>query len=138
VAQALLIADVVATTVLGGGSVTALRPAMVVPLCVVTARAAIAWSVQSAARRASAAVTLQLRRSYLRQLVRLGPTWLESQRRSGLEAFGTRGLCWPTRPIRTWSSRTASVHRLWRRETSLPFCRTNGPTPRKRTVTLPR
>lgn len=91
VAQALLIADVVATTV-DGGSVTALRPAVVALLGVVAARAVIAWSVQSTAHRASAAVTSQLRRSYLRQLVRLGPTWLESQRRSGLETLGTRGL----------------------------------------------
>ena len=41
---------------------------MVALLCVVTARAAIAWSVQ------------------------LGPTWLQSQRRSSLETLGTRGL----------------------------------------------
>lgn len=92
VAQAWLIATVVATTVRSGGSVTALRPAVVALLCVVFGRAAVAWSVQVAAQRASAAVTSQLRRSYLRQLIRLGPTWLESQRRSGLETLGTRGL----------------------------------------------
>ncbi len=92
VAQAWLIAYVVATAVERHDPPHLLSGALLALLVVVLARAATAWSVESSAERAAATVTSQLRRDFLRHVVRLGPTWLASQRTSRMESLATRGL----------------------------------------------
>jgi thiol reductant ABC exporter CydD subunit len=68
-----------------------LRGPLEVLAAVVIVRAALAWSAELAAHRASAAVKSQLRSALLRRVVRLGPQWLADRPTGGLAALATRG-----------------------------------------------
>jgi thiol reductant ABC exporter CydD subunit len=73
VAQAWLLADVVARAFLDGAGLGQLRPALTALLVVVCARAALAWASELASSRASAQAKSQLRGALLEHVAALGP-----------------------------------------------------------------
>jgi thiol reductant ABC exporter CydD subunit len=92
VAQAWLIASVVAAAVDSHDPPHALRGALLLLLLVILARAMTAWSIEVSAERAAATVTSDLRRTFLAHVVQLGPAWLGSRRSAEVETLATRGL----------------------------------------------
>jgi ATP-binding cassette subfamily C protein CydCD len=91
VAQAWLLADVVAEAFRHGESLTQLRTPLFVLLCVVLARAAVSWGAELAAGRASARAKSQLRATLLEHVARMGLTGSQEQRTSldGLQEIRT-------------------------------------------------
>jgi thiol reductant ABC exporter CydD subunit len=73
VAQAWLLADVVARAFLDGAGLGQLRPALTALLVVVCARAALAWASELASSRASTQAKSQLRGALLEHVAALGP-----------------------------------------------------------------
>ena len=61
-------------------------------LCVVAARAAVAYGGEAAALRAAATVKSQLRRALAARALGLGPVWLGGQQTGEISALATRGL----------------------------------------------
>ncbi|GLY92453.1 thiol reductant ABC exporter subunit CydD [Actinoallomurus iriomotensis] len=92
IAQATLLADLIARAFLGGASLAALRTPLLLLLGVVAGRALVAWLQEVAAHRSSAAVKSQLRGRLLAQAVRLGPAWLSGERGGELATVATRGV----------------------------------------------
>jgi thiol reductant ABC exporter CydD subunit len=92
IAQATLLAGMIARAFPGGASLAALRTPLLLLLAVVAGRALVAWLQEVAAHRASAAVTSQLRGRLLAQAVRLGPAWLSGERGGELATVATRGI----------------------------------------------
>ncbi|WP_329246640.1 thiol reductant ABC exporter subunit CydD [Actinoallomurus sp. NBC_01490] len=92
IAQATLLADLIARAFLGGASLAALRTPLLLLLGVVAGRAFVAWLQEVAAHRSSAAVKSQLRGRLLAQAVRLGPAWLSGERGGELATVATRGI----------------------------------------------
>jgi ATP-binding cassette, subfamily C, bacterial CydD len=90
-AQAGLLAHVLAGAALGGG-LGALRGPLIVLLLVLMARAAAAFGGEAAALRAAAAVKSQLRRKLTEHALRLGPSWLSRQQAGEITTLATRGL----------------------------------------------
>jgi thiol reductant ABC exporter CydD subunit len=92
VAQAWLLADVVASAFRGGRDLTQLRTPLIALLCVVLARAAVAWGAELAASRSSARAKSQLRAALLRRVGELGLDGSRRERTGELAILATRGI----------------------------------------------
>jgi ATP-binding cassette subfamily C protein CydD len=92
VSQAWLLADVVASAFSGGKSVAQLQTPLVVLLCVVVARAAVAWGAELAAGRSSARAKAQLRGALLERVAGLGADGSREERTGELAVLATRGV----------------------------------------------
>jgi thiol reductant ABC exporter CydD subunit len=92
VAQAWLLADVVARAFLGGEGPSALRTPLMLLLLVVLARASVAWAAELAAARSSARAKSQLRKALLERIAQLGLNSTREQRTGELAVLGTRGV----------------------------------------------
>lgn len=92
IAQATLLAEMIARAFLGGASLADLRTPMMLLLGVVAGRTLVAWLQEVAAHRSSAAVKSQLRGRLLEHALRLGPRWLAGERSGELATLATRGV----------------------------------------------
>jgi ATP-binding cassette, subfamily C, bacterial CydD len=91
-AQAGLLAHVLATAVRSGGTVGPLAATLLALVLVVGARAAVGYGGEVAALRAAAAVKSQLRRALADRVVRLGPAWARDRPAGEVAALATRGI----------------------------------------------
>ncbi len=91
-AQAWLLADVVARAFLGGEGTSALRTPLILLLLVVLARASVAWAAELAAARSSARAKSQLRGALLERIAALGLDSSREQRTGELAVLCTRGV----------------------------------------------
>jgi thiol reductant ABC exporter CydD subunit len=92
VAQAWLLADVVARVFIGGASLAQLHTPLIVLLVVVVARAVFAWAAELAASRSSARAKSQLRAALLERIPALGADSSRAQRTGELTLLATRGI----------------------------------------------
>ncbi|SEC22626.1 thiol reductant ABC exporter subunit CydD [Streptomyces melanosporofaciens] len=92
IAQAMLIAEIVVGAFQRGEDVGALTLPLGLLALVAVGRAAISWLTELAAHRAGAAVKSELRLRLVERAVRLGPSWLDSQRTGELTTLATRGI----------------------------------------------
>ncbi|MEV5710971.1 thiol reductant ABC exporter subunit CydD [Actinoallomurus sp. NPDC052274] len=92
IAQAALLAGLIADAFLGGASLAAARTPLLLLLAVVAGRALVAWLQEVAAHRTSAAVKSRLRGLLLERAVALGPRWLAGERSGELATLATRGI----------------------------------------------
>ncbi|MBD3010872.1 thiol reductant ABC exporter subunit CydD [Streptomyces sp. 5-10] len=92
IAQAMLIAEIVVGAFQRGDGVTTLTLPLGLLALVAVGRAAVSWLTELAAHRAGAAVKSELRLRLLERAVRLGPSWLDSQRTGALTTLATRGI----------------------------------------------
>jgi thiol reductant ABC exporter CydD subunit len=91
-AQAWLLADVVARAFLGGEGTAALRTPLMLLLLVVFARASVAWAAELAAARSSARAKSQLRGALLERIAALGLDSSREQRTGELAVLCSRGV----------------------------------------------
>ncbi|MEW2620229.1 thiol reductant ABC exporter subunit CydD [Streptomyces sp. NPDC048106] len=92
IAQAMLIAEVVAGAFRHGRSLAELSTPLLMLVAVAVGRALVAWLTERAAHRASAAVKSELRGRLLDRAAALGPGWLGGQRTGSLVNLATRGV----------------------------------------------
>ncbi len=92
IAQAWLLAEVIAGALAGGKGLAQLELPLAVLLLVVCARAAAAWGRDLLAARSSALAKTQLRAALLEHLGALGPHRLGEQRTGELAVLATRGI----------------------------------------------
>jgi ATP-binding cassette subfamily C protein CydD len=92
IAQAWLLADVIAAALHGGKSLAELRLPLEVLLLVVLARAAAAWGREVLATRSAALAKTQLRAALLEHLGALGPGRVGERRTGELAVLATRGI----------------------------------------------
>jgi thiol reductant ABC exporter CydD subunit len=92
IAQAWLLADVIAAALAGGKGVAQLTLPLGVLLSVVLARATVAWGRELVAHRSSARAKAQLRAALLAHLGALGPSRPGEQRTGELAVLATRGI----------------------------------------------
>jgi thiol reductant ABC exporter CydD subunit len=92
VARAWLLADVVSGAFVSGKDLAQLRIPIVVLLCVVLTRAAVAWTAELAASRASARAKSQLRAALLERVAVLGADSSREERTGALATLATRGI----------------------------------------------
>jgi thiol reductant ABC exporter CydD subunit len=92
IAQAWLIADVVARAFKGGAGIAQLRRPLGALLAVILARAAVAWGRDVLSHRSSARAKSQLRGALLEHVGALGPERLSEQRTGELAVLATRGI----------------------------------------------
>jgi ATP-binding cassette subfamily C protein CydD len=92
VAQAWLLADVVARAFIGGRSLAQLRTPLSVLLGVVVARALLAWAAELAASRSSARAKSQLRTALLERVPELCTERSREQSTGELAILATRGI----------------------------------------------
>jgi len=92
VAQASLIATIVAGAFVEHRSVTSLRTPIAVLLAVIAGRAALAWAAERAAHRASASAKSELRRAASARVATLGPSGLERRDTGQLSVLMTTGV----------------------------------------------
>jgi thiol reductant ABC exporter CydD subunit len=92
IAQAGLLADLVARGFAGRVGLAGLRAELAWLAAAFAGRAVLAWAAEVAAQRAAAAVKSQLRMRLLRHAVRLGPRWLAGERSGELATLATRGI----------------------------------------------
>ena len=92
IAQAWLLADVIAAAFRSGKSLAELRSPLVALLCVVVARAAVAWGRELLAARSSALAKSQLRRALLQHAAALRPQARSERRTAELAVLATRGV----------------------------------------------
>ncbi len=92
VAQAWLLADVVAGAFRHGKDLAELRSPLSVLLCVVVARAVVAWGAELAASRSSARAKSQLRGVLLERVAALGLDSSREERTGALAVLATRGV----------------------------------------------
>jgi len=92
VAQAWLLANVVARAFLGGRSLEQLQTPLIALLLVVLARATVAWVAELAASRSSARAKSQLRAALLRRTAALGLEHSREQSTGALAVLATRGI----------------------------------------------
>jgi ATP-binding cassette subfamily C protein CydCD len=92
VAQAWLLASVVAGAFSHGKDLAQLRGQLIVLLCVVGARALVAWAAELAASRCSAQAKSQLRTALLERVAQLGLNSSRTQRTGELAVLATRGI----------------------------------------------
>ncbi|MEV5770740.1 thiol reductant ABC exporter subunit CydD [Streptomyces antimycoticus] len=92
IAQAMLIAEIVVGAFQRGEDVGALTLPLGLLALVAVGRAAVSWLTELAAHRAGAAVKSELRLRLVERAVRLGPSWLDSQRTGELTTLATRGI----------------------------------------------
>jgi thiol reductant ABC exporter CydD subunit len=91
IAQAWLLAQVV-TRAFAGADLRVLSATLGVLLCVVVARAAVAWATEVAAVRSATLAKAQLRRALLTHLAALGPSRSGTERSGAVATLATRGL----------------------------------------------
>jgi thiol reductant ABC exporter CydD subunit len=92
VAQAWLLADVVARAFIGGASLARLQAPLAVLLVVVVARAVLAWAAELAASRSSARAKSQLRAALLERVPALSSDSSREQSTGQLAILATRGI----------------------------------------------
>jgi ATP-binding cassette subfamily C protein CydCD len=92
VSQAWLLADVVAGAFSSSKSLAQLRAPLTVLLCVVVARAVVAWAAELAAGRSSARAKSQLRDALLKRVGGLGLDSSRKERTGELAVLATRGV----------------------------------------------
>jgi ATP-binding cassette, subfamily C, bacterial CydCD len=92
VAQAYLIATVVAGAFVDHRSAGSLRTPIVALLAVIAGRAALAWAAERAAHRASASAKSELRRAAAARVATLGPSGLEGHDTGQLSVLMTTGI----------------------------------------------
>jgi thiol reductant ABC exporter CydD subunit len=92
VAQAWLLASVVAGAFSHGKDLAQLRTQLIVLLCVVGARALVAWTAELAASRCSAQAKSQLRTVLLERVAQLGLNSSRKERTGELAVLATRGI----------------------------------------------
>ena len=92
VAQAYLIATIVAGAFVEHRSVTSLRTPIAALLAVIAGRAALAWAAERAAHRASASAKSELRRAASARVATLGPSGLERRDTGQLSVLMTTGV----------------------------------------------
>ncbi|ATL84066.1 thiol reductant ABC exporter subunit CydD [Streptomyces malaysiensis] len=92
IAQAMLIAEIVVGAFQHGDGVRALTLPLGLLALVAVGRAVVSWLTELAAHRAGAAVKSELRLRLVERAVRLGPSWLDSQRTGELTTLATRGI----------------------------------------------
>jgi thiol reductant ABC exporter CydD subunit len=92
VAQAWLLADVVARAFIDGRSLTQLRTPLIVLLAVVVVRALLAWAAELAASRSSARAKSQLRTALLERIPALCTDSSREQSTGELTILATRGI----------------------------------------------
>ncbi|MFZ1156073.1 MAG: thiol reductant ABC exporter subunit CydD, partial [Solirubrobacteraceae bacterium] len=92
VSQAWLLADVVASAFSNGKSLTQLQTPLIVLLCVVVARAVVAWAAELLASRCSARAKSQLRGALLERVAGLGVDSSRGERTGELAVLATRGV----------------------------------------------
>ncbi len=92
VSQAWLLADVVAGAFRHGRGLAQLRSPLIVLLCVVVARAAVAWGAELAAARSSARAKSQLRAALVGRVAELGLDSSREERTGALAILATRGI----------------------------------------------
>jgi ATP-binding cassette subfamily C protein CydCD len=92
VAQAWLLASVVAGAFSNGEDLAQLRTQLIVLLCVVVARAVVAWAAELAASRCSAQAKSQLRTALLERVAQLGLKSSRKERTGELAVLATRGI----------------------------------------------
>ncbi len=92
VAQAWLLADVVASAFLSGRDLAQLKTPLTALLLVVTVRATVAWAAELAASRSSARAKSQLRAALLERVATLGLSNSREQRTGELAILATRGI----------------------------------------------
>jgi thiol reductant ABC exporter CydD subunit len=92
VSQAWLLADVVASAFSDGERLAQLETPLVLLLCVVVARAVVAWGAELAASRCSARAKSQLRGALLERVAGLGVDSSRRERTGELAVLATRGL----------------------------------------------
>ena len=92
VAQAWLLADVLARAFLGGKGLAQLQTPLIVLLLLVLARATVAWVAELAASRSSARAKSQLRAALLQRVATLGLDNSREQRTGELAVLATRGI----------------------------------------------
>ena len=92
VAQAWLLADVVARAFIGGDSLAQLQTPLAFLLAVVVARAVLAWAAELAASRSSARAKSQLRTALLERIPALSSDSSREQGTGELAILATRGI----------------------------------------------
>jgi thiol reductant ABC exporter CydD subunit len=92
IAQAWLLADIIAAALSARRGVGALSLPLAVLLCVVLGRAAVAWARELLAQRASARAKAQLRAALLKHVGAAGPPLQASTRTGELAVLATRGI----------------------------------------------
>ena len=92
VAQAWLLADIVAGAFVDRESLARLRTPFVLLLAAIAGRAALAWLSERSAYRGSARAKSEMRRALAEKLVALGPGWLDEGRTGQLAVLATRGV----------------------------------------------
>ncbi|MEU5594105.1 thiol reductant ABC exporter subunit CydD [Streptomyces sp. NPDC020298] len=92
IAQAMLIAEVVAGAFQHGRTSGELSTPLLLLTAVAVGRALVSWLTELAAHRASAAVKSELRGRLLDRAAALGPGWLSGQRTGSLVTLATRGV----------------------------------------------
>jgi ATP-binding cassette subfamily C protein CydCD len=92
IAQATLVADLLAAGFVEGAGLAALGGPMTALAGVLLARAVLAAATEWAGGRASTGVRSELRQRLLAHTVRLGPRWLAGQRSGELATLATRGI----------------------------------------------
>ena len=92
IAQAWLLARIIAGAVSDGRDLASLRTPLAALLTVVVIRAAVAWYVEVAAHHTSARVKSQLRCALAERVARLAPSRLAARRRGDMAALATRGI----------------------------------------------
>jgi thiol reductant ABC exporter CydD subunit len=92
IAQAWLLADIIAAALGAGRGVGALSLPLVALLCVVLARSAVAWGRELLAQRASTRAKSQLRAALLEHVGAAGPSQQTSTRTGELAVLATRGI----------------------------------------------
>ena len=92
IAQALLLADVIAAAFSSGKDLAQLRTPLAALLVVVLARGVVAWGRELLAARSSARAKSQLRRALLDHVAGLGPTRIGEERAGELAVLATRGV----------------------------------------------
>ncbi|WP_029069326.1 thiol reductant ABC exporter subunit CydD [Jonesia quinghaiensis] len=91
-AQALLIAAVLAPVVSQGAGLSDVRTPLIALACVVVARATLAGAQTRFAHRAAVKVIITLREQILNHVLQLGPRWLSAPTESGTRASDTHTL----------------------------------------------
>jgi thiol reductant ABC exporter CydD subunit len=92
IAQAALIAHIVAAVFRGTDGLSDLRGTLVALLVVIAVRAAVAWMQEASAAAAAGRMRTQLRGGLLRHAFRLGPGWIAGERAGGLTQLATHGV----------------------------------------------
>jgi len=92
IAQAWLLAVVVAGAFIHHQDLATLRAPVIALLAVIVGRAVLAWASERAAQRASATVKSDLRHALVTHIAALGPAALDRQRQGSLAVLATTGV----------------------------------------------